>query len=158
LLALYATNVAAAVRYIQGFLSAMRASGWGRIVQIGTGEAVNRFRPCLITQRPRPRCSTSRPRWPSTWTAPDHGQHGQPRQRRHAWRTGVLRLETRRRGWGQDWSAIEAGVLTEVLGNPTGRLGRPEEVADRVAFVTSPLVGYINGTNLRIDGGSTAAA
>lgn len=42
-LALYATNVAAAVRCVQGFLPAMRASGWGRIVQIGTGEAVNPF-------------------------------------------------------------------------------------------------------------------
>jgi len=51
---------------------------------------------------------------------------------------------------------IEAGVLTEVLDNPTGRLGRPEEVADLVAFVASPLAGYINGANLRIDGGSTA--
>jgi NAD(P)-dependent dehydrogenase (short-subunit alcohol dehydrogenase family) len=49
-----------------------------------------------------------------------------------------------------------AGVLTEVLDNPTGRLGRPEEVADLVTFVASPLVGYINGANLRIDGGSTA--
>jgi NAD(P)-dependent dehydrogenase (short-subunit alcohol dehydrogenase family) len=69
-LALYATNVAAVVRCIQGFLPAMRASGWGRIVQIGTGEAVNHSRPCPITRRPRPRCSTSPPRWPSTWTAP----------------------------------------------------------------------------------------
>ena len=47
-------------------------------------------------------------------------------------------------------------MLTEVLDNPTGRLGRPEEVADLVAFVASPLAGYINGANLRIDGGSTA--
>ena len=42
-LALYATNVAAAVRCIQGVLPGMRSSGWGRIVQIGTGEAVNPF-------------------------------------------------------------------------------------------------------------------
>jgi 3-oxoacyl-[acyl-carrier protein] reductase len=63
---------------------------------------------------------------------------------------------TRRRGWGEDWPAIEAGVLAEILDNPTGRLGRPEEVADLVAFVASPLAGYINGANLRIDGGSTA--
>ena len=47
-------------------------------------------------------------------------------------------------------------MLTEVLDNPTGRLGRREEVADLVAFVASPLAGYINGANLRIDGGSTA--
>jgi 3-oxoacyl-[acyl-carrier protein] reductase len=66
------------------------------------------------------------------------------------------RLEASRRFWGEDWPTIEAGVLTEVLDNPTGRLGRPEEVADLVAFVASPLAGYVNGTNLRIDGGSTA--
>src|SRR5262249_15232297 len=36
-------NVAAAVRCIQGFLPAMCAAGWGRIVQIGTGEAINPF-------------------------------------------------------------------------------------------------------------------
>jgi 3-oxoacyl-[acyl-carrier protein] reductase len=34
-LALYATNVAATVRCIQGFLPAMHASAWGRILQIG---------------------------------------------------------------------------------------------------------------------------
>jgi 3-oxoacyl-[acyl-carrier protein] reductase len=66
------------------------------------------------------------------------------------------RLEAGRRGWDADWPTIEAGVLTEVLDNPTGRLGRPQEVADLVAFVASPLAGYINGANLRIDGGSTA--
>jgi 3-oxoacyl-[acyl-carrier protein] reductase len=66
------------------------------------------------------------------------------------------RLEATRRGWAPDWPAIEAAVLAEVLDNPTGRLGRPDEVADLVAFVSSPLAGYINGANLRIDGGSTA--
>ena len=66
------------------------------------------------------------------------------------------RAEAVRRGWGGDWPAIEASVLAHVLDNPAGRLGRPEEVADLVAFVASPLAGYINGANLRIDGGSTA--
>jgi 3-oxoacyl-[acyl-carrier protein] reductase len=66
------------------------------------------------------------------------------------------RLEARRRGWDENWPAIEAGVLTEILDNPCGRLGRPEEVAALAAFVASPLAGYINGANLRIGGGSTA--
>jgi NAD(P)-dependent dehydrogenase (short-subunit alcohol dehydrogenase family) len=35
------------------------------------------------------------------------------------------------------------------------RLGRVEEVADLVAFVASPLADYINGANLRIDGGKS---
>lgn len=63
------------------------------------------------------------------------------------------RLEACRRSWGEDWPAIGAGVRAEVLDNPTGR---PEEVADLVAFVASPLADYINRANLRIGGGSTA--
>jgi 3-oxoacyl-[acyl-carrier protein] reductase len=156
-LALYATNVAAAVRCIQGFQPAMRAAGWARIVQIGTGEAVNRF-----------------PTMPDYAASKAALLNLTASLAKHLDRTGITvntvspgivatpgvqefyRLEGGRRGWDEDWPAIEAGVLAEVLDNPAGRLGRPEEVADLVAFVASPLAGYINGANLRIDGGSTA--
>jgi 3-oxoacyl-[acyl-carrier protein] reductase len=38
---------------------------------------------------------------------------------------------------------------------PVGRMGTPEEVADAVAFLVSPITGYITGANLVIDGGFT---
>ena len=156
-LELYAINVAAAVRCINGFLPAMRAAGWGRIVQIGTGEAINPF-----------------PTMPDYAATKAALLNLTVSLAKHLDRTGITvntispglvvtpgvekfyRLEATRRGWGQDWPGIEAAVLADILDNPTGRLGRPEEVADLVAFVSSPLAGYINGANLRIDGGSTA--
>lgn len=39
---------------------------------------------------------------------------------------------------------------------PSGRFGQPEEVADAVLFLASPLSTYINGTTLVIDGGVAA--
>lgn len=154
---LYAVNVAAAVRLIHGFLPAMRAAGFGRIIQIGTGEAVNPFA-----------------------TMPDYAASKAALLNltvslsKHLARSGVTvntvspgivvtpgvrdfyRKEATRRSWPDDWAGIEARILAEILDNPVGRLGRPDEVAALVAFVASPLAGYINGANLRIDGGSTA--
>ncbi len=40
--------------------------------------------------------------------------------------------------------------------SPSGRFGRPEEVADAVLFIASPAASYINGAELPIDGGTTA--
>jgi 3-oxoacyl-[acyl-carrier protein] reductase len=156
-LELYAVNVASAVRCIQGLLPDMRALGWGRIIQIGTGEAINPF--------------AAMPDYSATKAALLNLAVSLSK---HLARTGITantvspgiivtpgveqfyRLEASRRGWADDWATIEDHVLCEVLDNPVGRLGRPEEVADLVAFVASPLAGYVNGANLRIDGGSTA--
>jgi 3-oxoacyl-[acyl-carrier protein] reductase len=39
--------------------------------------------------------------------------------------------------------------------NPMGRMGKPEEVADAVAFLASPRASFITGANLVIDGALT---
>ena len=39
---------------------------------------------------------------------------------------------------------------------PIGRIGRPEEVAEAVAYLAGPAAGYVTGANLRIDGGLNA--
>ena len=46
------------------------------------------------------------------------------------------------------------GLLKTIAGlNPQGRLGKPEEVADVVAFLSSPACGWVSGQNLRVNGG-----
>ena len=46
--------------------------------------------------------------------------------------------------------AQKAGLLSQV---PLGRLGTPEEIAHAVAFLASPLAGYVTGTELHVNGG-----
>jgi NAD(P)-dependent dehydrogenase (short-subunit alcohol dehydrogenase family) len=40
---------------------------------------------------------------------------------------------------------------------PLGRAGEPQEIAEVIGFLASPRSGYITGTNIAVDGGSTAA-
>ncbi len=46
--------------------------------------------------------------------------------------------------------AQRAALLQQV---PLGRLGTPEEIAHAVAFLVSPLAGYITGTEMHVNGG-----
>ena len=41
-------------------------------------------------------------------------------------------------------------IVTEI---PMGRTGKPEDVAEAVAFLASEQAGYITGEVLRVDGG-----
>jgi 3-oxoacyl-[acyl-carrier protein] reductase len=46
--------------------------------------------------------------------------------------------------------AQKAALLSQV---PLGRLGTPEEIAHAVAFLASPLAGYVTGSELHVNGG-----
>ena len=46
--------------------------------------------------------------------------------------------------------AQKAALLQQ---SPAGRLGTPDEVAHAVAFLASPLAGYVTGTELHVNGG-----
>lgn len=47
----------------------------------------------------------------------------------------------------------ERHICTKILPVPAGRFCRLDEVADCVSFLASPRAGYINGANIRLDGG-----
>jgi 3-oxoacyl-[acyl-carrier protein] reductase len=60
---------------------------------------------------------------------------------------------------GGAWEMIKGameGVYTATLaGQPSGRMGTPEEVANCVVFLASSAASWVNGSNLVVDGGFT---
>ena len=55
---------------------------------------------------------------------------------------------------GQDPDTALAARISKI---PAGRLGKPEEMADLVAFLASERAAFINGLNIPLDGGQSRA-
>ncbi|WP_310395280.1 SDR family NAD(P)-dependent oxidoreductase [Hymenobacter sp.] len=155
-LALYAANVTPAVHLTQALVPAMRARGWGRIIQVASGEATQplAFMPDYAASKAalvNLTVSLSKALAGTGITA----NTVSPGLIATAGVQAFYRHMAAEQGWGTAWEQIEQHVLRAVLPNNSGRLGWVEDVADLVAFVASPSAGYINGANLRVDGGST---
>lgn len=153
---LYNINVLSVVRLVHHIVPQMKKSGWGRIIQIASGEATQPF--------------AAMPDYAATKAAQVNLTVSLSKELAETGITvntvspGIIVTETvqeffqktaKEQGWGSDWNIIEQNILRDFLPNTVGHLGKPDDVANLVAFLSSPLSKYINGADYRIDGGST---
>jgi 3-oxoacyl-[acyl-carrier protein] reductase len=152
---MYQRNVLSAVRLVQGLTPGMKAAGWGRIVQLGTigSHQPNAVMPhyysakgALATLGASLALELSNTGITVNTVSPGliHTEEVEAGYRKRA----------AKRGWGENWEDILRHIVTEEFPNPSGRIAHREEVADLVVFLCSPRASYINGQNIRVDGGA----
>ncbi len=156
-LEMYQKNVLSAARLIRALTPMMADRGWGRVVNLGT---VGSHRPghlmphyyaakgALATMAVSLMQDLAGTGITVNTVAPGliHTPELEAGYRRKA----------EKLGWGDDWHTIEQHIVTEDFPNPCGRLATRQEVADLVLFLCSNEAGFINGQNIRLDGGAVA--
>jgi len=156
--AAFEQNVFSAVRLIKALVPGMKKQGWGRVLQIASGVASQPFpvgadyasaKAAMVNST----VSLAKDLAGSgvTVNTISPGPISTPAAER------VFRDIAKQRGWKGDRAEIEKQAVREFVPNPVCRMGTSEEVASAVAFLASPLADFINGANLRVDGGYVTA-
>lgn len=143
--------VMGAVRLARGAVPHMRAAGGGSIVFIGSA-SVRNPPPHLLLSSVMRLGVAGLAKTLATALAPERIRVNVVAPGYFA--TGRVRNRIAAR---QAEGASPQQAMREVAGPvPAGRIGQPEELAEMVAFLASDRCGFITGTHIPIDGGSTA--
>jgi 3-oxoacyl-[acyl-carrier protein] reductase len=156
-IAAFDRNVLAAVRVTSALLPKMRAAGWGRVVNVSslagmmppaTGPDYSAAKAAMNNMTVS--LSKAAAADGVTVNAISPGAIFTPK----------LEAAFRKMGASRElvdsaaaWPDIERVVLPHFVQVPIGRVGHAADIAHAVAFLCSPLAGYITGVDLRIDGG-----
>lgn len=146
-------NVISAVRLIRALTPPMAERGWGRVITIGTRGTITPLANMVEYSAAKAAVvnltsSLAKELAGSKVTA-------------NCVSPGVIltpslrRMFEERSGGAARWDQIEDEVTAEYAPNPVGRLGRPDDIADAVAFLAGACADYITGITLPVDGGIT---
>jgi NAD(P)-dependent dehydrogenase (short-subunit alcohol dehydrogenase family) len=148
--ALFDLNLLAAVRCTRTVLPAMRERRWGRIVMVGSAAA-------KLPNAPLVDYAASKAAMLATAKALA-GRYGRDGILVNSVLPGLILTPMWERAAGEIAAATDSTPeqVIERLGAdvPVGRYGKPEEVAEVIAFLVGDAASYVNGAAFDVDGGS----
>ncbi|SNS73223.1 NAD(P)-dependent dehydrogenase, short-chain alcohol dehydrogenase family [Sphingomonas laterariae] len=153
-LATYDSNVGSMIRLIHAFTSAMRERRWGRLIQLSSG-VVDVSMPIIPDYQGAKAAirnltvSLSKALSGTGITANSVSPGFVLTDGNRPWIIGMAE----RNGITGGWEEIERWAVRKFVPNHSGRLGRPEDIANTIAFLADPASDYVNGTDILVDGG-----
>ncbi len=152
---MYQKNVLSVARLCEAVIPGMKQEGWGRIVNLGT---IGSHQPNSIM----PHYYAAKGALATLGVSLTKELSGSgitvntvsPGYIRTPELEAGFRLKAEKKGWGEDWADIERKIVETEFPNACERLATREEVAELVAFLCSERAAFINGQNIRIDGGA----
>lgn len=156
----FQTSTFYAVQLIQALVPAMRARGWGRVLNVSSGAAYR-----AMVNHPEYAAAKLALHSMTASLSAELGDSGvlvntlvsgpvlTPNTKMSIEKSAVAHAFT------EIGAALEARVIAEVwrANIPLARMGRLEELADAACFLVSERASYITGAALRVDGGSVGA-
>jgi len=144
-------HLMAAQIVLQAVLPGMQASGYGRVVNVISTSVKEPIRNLGVSNTIRGAMAS----WAKT-LATELGPQGITVNNVLPGYTKTQRLDQiladRSKATGKPEAEVAKTMLASV---PLGRFAEPAEIANVIAFLTTPAAGYINGINVPVDGGRT---
>lgn len=152
---IYNLNVVSYVRMIQRLVPQMKTLGWGRVVNIGGGLAIQPIKEqphynATLAARHNLSISLARALKETGITSNVVSPGAVINPMVEEW----LVNSAPKFNWGNDLEEIKYKAVQELIPNDIGRFGEPKEIAGAVAYLCSSYADYISGAIIRVDGGT----